>query len=243
MKATILPASTTALANRAAAGIAHVDPDTAALPEQQRQHCGDQQGRAPERDIPGRQIDAAHDQPAGAENGCGANGADDAHRGGTLRRDLRFHDRRNCEYGVRRAPVHRFPRPAALRATLSLVGRRLADDRGLLAASGSDLSPHTSERVCFPMADRTGDILLGMLDRPAEPEPSRPLVDPGSRPYRLRGQLPHPERRAPSAGSRLSRAAPERARRGAVACLLRRALPCRPHRGFPPRAVDSCPRN
>ena len=39
-----------------------------------------------------------------------------------------------------------------------------------------DLAPHTSERLAFPMADRTGDILLGMLDRPAEPQPGRPLI-------------------------------------------------------------------
>ena len=45
-----------------------------------------------------------------------------------------------------------------------------------LTAPASDLSPHTSERVCFPMADRTGDILLGMLDHPAEPVADRPLV-------------------------------------------------------------------
>ena len=46
----------------------------------------------------------------------------------------------------------------------------------LLRSPVSDMSPHTSERVCFPMADRTGDILLGMLDRPAEPMAGRPLV-------------------------------------------------------------------
>ena len=46
----------------------------------------------------------------------------------------------------------------------------------LLQSSVSDLSPHTSERVCFPMADRTGDILLGMLDRPERPVAGRPLV-------------------------------------------------------------------
>ena len=39
----------------------------------------------------------------------------------------------------------------------------------LLQSPASDMAPHTSERVCFPMADRTGDILLGMLDRPEEP--------------------------------------------------------------------------
>jgi hypothetical protein len=46
----------------------------------------------------------------------------------------------------------------------------------LLRTSASDLSPHTSERTCFPMADRTGDILLGMIDRPAEPLKGTPLV-------------------------------------------------------------------
>lgn len=46
----------------------------------------------------------------------------------------------------------------------------------LLQSSASDMAPHTSERVCFPMADRTGDILLGMLDRPQEPRAGVPLV-------------------------------------------------------------------
>ena len=46
----------------------------------------------------------------------------------------------------------------------------------LLQSAASDMSPHASERVCFPMADRTGDILLGMLDRPEEPMANRPLV-------------------------------------------------------------------
>ena len=46
----------------------------------------------------------------------------------------------------------------------------------LLQSPASDMAPHSSERVCFPMADRTGDILLGMLDRPEEPMANRPLV-------------------------------------------------------------------
>ena len=46
----------------------------------------------------------------------------------------------------------------------------------LLHSPVSDLSPHATERVCFPMADRSGDILLGMLDRPAEPHDRCPLV-------------------------------------------------------------------
>jgi predicted alpha/beta-fold hydrolase len=46
----------------------------------------------------------------------------------------------------------------------------------LLGSYESDLSPHNTERVCFCMADRSGDILVGMLDRPAEPQPGRALV-------------------------------------------------------------------
>jgi predicted alpha/beta-fold hydrolase len=46
----------------------------------------------------------------------------------------------------------------------------------LLGPCTSDLSPHTSERVCFCMADRSGDILVGMLDRPAQSQPGKPLL-------------------------------------------------------------------
>jgi predicted alpha/beta-fold hydrolase len=46
----------------------------------------------------------------------------------------------------------------------------------LLNTQEHDLAPHRSERVCFATADRTGDILLGMVDRPAEPVAGRPLV-------------------------------------------------------------------
>ena len=46
----------------------------------------------------------------------------------------------------------------------------------LLGSYQADLAPHRSERVCFCMADRSGDILVGMLDRPAEPQANRPLV-------------------------------------------------------------------
>ena len=53
----------------------------------------------------------------------------------------------------------------------------------------ADLAPHTSERVCFPMADRSGDILLGMLDRPAAPQRRPSAGDSGARPHRLREQL------------------------------------------------------
>jgi len=46
----------------------------------------------------------------------------------------------------------------------------------LLGTCEPDLAPHTSERICFCMADSSGDILVGMLDRPAEPQAGRPLV-------------------------------------------------------------------
>ncbi len=46
----------------------------------------------------------------------------------------------------------------------------------LLGTFQSDMSPHTSERVCFCMADTSGDILVGMLDRPQYKRTNRPLV-------------------------------------------------------------------
>lgn len=46
----------------------------------------------------------------------------------------------------------------------------------LTSARVCDLAPHSSERMAFPMADRTGDILLGMLDRPVAPVEARPLA-------------------------------------------------------------------
>jgi predicted alpha/beta-fold hydrolase len=46
----------------------------------------------------------------------------------------------------------------------------------LLGTHETNLAPHSSERLCFCMADRSGDILLGMLDRPTQPLAGRPLV-------------------------------------------------------------------
>jgi hypothetical protein len=46
----------------------------------------------------------------------------------------------------------------------------------LLNAPDAKLEPHTSERICFPMNDGSGDTLLGMLDTPAQPVEGRPLV-------------------------------------------------------------------
>lgn len=46
----------------------------------------------------------------------------------------------------------------------------------LAAAPTADLSPHSSERICFPLTDGSADTLLGMVDRPAEPIIGKPLV-------------------------------------------------------------------
>ena len=66
------------------ARIANVDPHPAALPEKQWQHRGNEQGRAPKRHIPGRQVDAAHNDTCRAENGRRADGVGGAQQGGTL---------------------------------------------------------------------------------------------------------------------------------------------------------------
>jgi predicted alpha/beta-fold hydrolase len=39
-----------------------------------------------------------------------------------------------------------------------------------------DLAPHGSTRWRFELQDGSGDVLLGMLDTPGEPQPGRPLV-------------------------------------------------------------------
>jgi hypothetical protein len=66
------------------AGIANVDQYAAPLPENEWQHRGNEERRAPKGDIPGRQADAAHDYTRRAENDGGANRIDDAQHGGTL---------------------------------------------------------------------------------------------------------------------------------------------------------------
>jgi predicted alpha/beta-fold hydrolase len=83
---------------------------------------------------------------------------------------------RNCEYGFDVPPSivsldlppfrPRFPWWSADLQTIAV----------LLGTWQSDLSPHISERVCFCLADRSGDILVAMLDRPATPQAGRPLV-------------------------------------------------------------------
>ncbi len=72
-------------------GIADVDQQAATLPEEQWQHGGNQQGRTPKRYIPGRQLDAAHDDARRAEDRCSAHGIEDAQRGGTRRTRQRCH--------------------------------------------------------------------------------------------------------------------------------------------------------
>ena len=46
----------------------------------------------------------------------------------------------------------------------------------LLNAPAGELRPHTSERVFFPMDDRSGDSLLGMIDTPQNPVEGPPLA-------------------------------------------------------------------
>jgi predicted alpha/beta-fold hydrolase len=82
------------------------------------------------------------------------------------------------EYGFRPCPrplILSICRPSS---RVFRGGGPTSDHRGTadVVARATDLAPHTSERMAFPMADRTGDILLGMLDRPAAPAAGRPLV-------------------------------------------------------------------
>ena len=118
-------------------------------------------------------------------------------------------------------------------------GRRSADAR---RAARQPISP-TCRRIpasasAFRMADRTGDILLGMLDRPADAASGASAGHPGARPDRLRGQLPCPERGAASARSRLSRAAAERARRRRLARIAASTIT-----SAAPRTSAACCRN
>jgi len=45
-----------------------------------------------------------------------------------------------------------------------------------LRPPGACLAPHASEPLSFALRDGTGDTLLAVLDRPAEPKPGRPLA-------------------------------------------------------------------
>src|SRR5260370_28113103 len=90
----------------------------------------------------------------------------------------------NCEYGFDVPPSIDSPSIDSM-ASLDLPpfrprfpwwGADLQTIAVLLGTFESNLSPHTSERVCFCMADRSGDILVGMLDRPVDPRPGRPLL-------------------------------------------------------------------
>ena len=237
MKATMLPASAMRTGNSGAAGIAHVDPGLAALPDQQRQHREHHQGRAPERHVPCRKIDLPHDDAAGAETAAAPMAQTAPTRAGTLRRKSAFSWQTNCEYGVGVPPSIDSLDLPPFKPRFPWWGPDLQTMSVLLQSPASDMSPHTSERVCFPMADRTGDILLGMLDRPAEPVAGRPLV---ILVHGLTGcedsvYILNAARHLLDRG--YTRAAPQRARRRSVARLLRRALSRRPHRRLPPRAV------
>ena len=152
--------------------------------------------------------------------GDGENGT---HRAGTLPVSPRFHDQPtvNTESACPRPSIPWTCRPSShafrggvqtFRPCPSCFGRlRRTCHRTRASVSAS------------PMADRTADILLGMLDRPAGAHRRPAAGDTGARPYRVRGQRLYAQRRAPSARPELSGAAPQRTWRRTLARLLRRA--------------------
>jgi predicted alpha/beta-fold hydrolase len=82
----------------------------------------------------------------------------------------------NCEYGSAVPPSIDSLELPRFRPRFPWGGADLQTVAVLLGTHRSDLSPHRSERICFCMADSSSDILVGMLDRPAEPKAGRPLV-------------------------------------------------------------------
>src|SRR5262249_38676009 len=93
-----------------------------------------------------------------------------------LREVSRVFMARNCEYGFDVPPSIDSLELPPFRPRFPWWSADLQTIAVLLGTYQSDLSPHTSERVCFCMADRSGDILVGMLDRPVAPHAGRPLV-------------------------------------------------------------------
>jgi predicted alpha/beta-fold hydrolase len=83
---------------------------------------------------------------------------------------------RNGEYGFDVPPSIDSLALPPFRPRFPWWGADLQTIAVLLGGYQTDMSPHSSERLCFCMADSSGDILLGMLDRPAEPKAGRPLV-------------------------------------------------------------------
>ena len=83
---------------------------------------------------------------------------------------------RNCEYGFDVPPSIDSLELPTFRPRFPWWGANLQTIAVLLGTHQSDMSPHTSERVCFCMADTIGDILVGMLDRPQYTRKGRPLV-------------------------------------------------------------------
>ncbi len=126
---------------------------------------------------------------------------------------------------IRRAPSIDSLDLPPFRTALPLVGARTSRTIAvLLGTYRSDLSPHTSERMCFCMPDRSGDILGGHARSSRRPECRAPAGRPRARSYRCEEQFPCPERRSASSRARLSRAALEPARLRRIAAALSRAL-------------------
>src|SRR6202795_543936 len=87
-----------------------------------------------------------------------------------------FSSQANCEYGSDVPPSIDSLELPPFKPRFPWWGADLQTIAVLLGTYQADLAPHRSERVCSCMADRSGDILVGILDRPAEPQPGRPLV-------------------------------------------------------------------
>src|SRR5688572_14385950 len=111
----------------------------------------------------------------------------------------------------RRAPVHRFPGPAALSTALSVVGARPANAVGppAVVRVGS-VTAH--QRACVLPDGRSHGRHPARHARPARGADGRTTAGrPDPWPHRLRGQRLYPERSPSPAQSRLRGAAPQRA--------------------------------
>ncbi len=114
-------------------------------------------------------------------------------------------------------------------------GADLQTVRSVLLRQSYGLEDFPEKSLRFRMPDGTGDVLHGILNRPAEPG-DLPLV---VLVHGLTGCAESHYMRASAAillRRGLYRDAPQPARCRAVASLLRRAVPCRPDRGSPGRA-------
>ncbi len=121
-------------------------------------------------------VDPPHDDTRRAENRRGNNGAQAPRAGRNLAGRWAFSSKPKREYGPAVPPSidSSICRPSshAFRGGGGPADHRHPTD----LCSRLAISPHTRASAWpSPMADRTGDILLGMLDNPMEPVEGRPL--------------------------------------------------------------------